>query len=95
METKTKHTPGPWAVIETKCEFGGCGVIAIEPMRGRIDSAITGLTQGNAHLIAAAPNLLEAAEAVREFYQQNFDVMPVAFQTMDNILEAAIAKSKA
>ena len=42
---------------------------------------------------AAAHDLLAAAEAVRQFYQDHFDAMPVAFQTVDDILEAAITRA--
>ena len=34
--------------------------------------------------------VLEALEFVRDFYQQAFDVMPVAFQTVDDTCEQAI-----
>src|SRR5574338_734622 len=35
--------------------------------------------------------LVAALQYVRQFYQDNFDVMPVAFQTVDNELEKALA----
>lgn len=47
----------------------------------------------NLLLIAAAPELLEALMDARNAYQQMFDVMPVAWQTIDNIICDAIAKA--
>ncbi len=63
--SEIKNTPGPWIPqqVVTK-HYGtpdhGWGIIAVEPMRGRIDSSITGMTKADAHLIAAAPDLYEA-----------------------------------
>lgn len=57
----TKHTPGPWVRF---CDQGR--TIAIMPA-GRPDDICTmagGATEADATLIAAAPELLAAAEAV-------------------------------
>jgi len=43
---------------------------------------------------AAAPDMLEALKDVDKFYQDNFNIMPVAFQTIANIIESAIAKAE-
>jgi hypothetical protein len=48
----------------------------------------------NARLIAAAPEMLEALKSVSEAYQSMFDVMPVAWQTFDDIVNEAIAKAE-
>jgi hypothetical protein len=50
-------------------------------------------SEANARLMAAAPELLEALQSLTSAYQQHFDVMPVAWQTFDNIARAAIAKA--
>lgn len=57
-------TPGPWQAIRLSGGFGaeGWGVIAVDPMRGRIDSQISGMSEGNARLCAAAPELLRACQ---------------------------------
>lgn len=60
-ETKTAHTPGPWAQDGLRVSVGGRGTIAIIP---------TPKTEGvwecsaNVRLIAAAPELLKALEAI-------------------------------
>lgn len=41
----------------------------------------------------AAPDLLAALQAIVDGYQRHFEVMPVAWQTLDNIARAAIAKA--
>lgn len=43
----------------------------------------------------AAPKLLDALQALRDGYQALFDVMPVAWQTYDDIAAAAIDKATA
>ena len=48
----------------------------------------------NMRLIAAAPAMYEALQFVREFYQIHFDIMPVAFQTVDNICATALAQAE-
>jgi len=60
----SKHTPGPWKAIPcpSPMDKSAFGVAAVEPMRGRIDSSLQGMTEANARLIAAAPDLLEACK---------------------------------
>lgn len=50
-----RYTKGPWRA--TKSELGGWGVIAVDPMRGRIDSQLRGMTEADAKLIATAPEM--------------------------------------
>lgn len=50
-------------------------------------------TRELAALFAAAPEMLAALQAVAEAYQQHFAIMPVAWQTYDNIVQSAIAKA--
>ena len=64
MKTETKHTPGPWYHEGTPQP-----VIASESDPKGRDIALVRLWDGdeaeaNAHLIAAAPEMLEALEAV-------------------------------
>ena len=92
-----QHTPGPWTVDGQHYDYyasfsvkaGGRGVCAISSniKRPGAESA------ANARLIAAAPDLLAALQAMVDAYQQHFDVMPVAWQTYDYIARAAIAKA--
>ena len=48
----------------------------------------------NARLIAAAPELLAALQIMVNAYQQHFEVMPVAWQSFDEMARAAIAKAE-
>ena len=66
---KATHTPGPWSLHPALTEKTADQVsIAIETPRGRLSISAHGLPKkgemlANAHLIAAAPALLEAAAA--------------------------------
>jgi len=53
----------------------------------------TGLHMISCPLHKAASDLLEACKDVCKFYQDYFDIMPVAFQTIDHILNQAIDKA--
>lgn len=44
-------------------------------------------------LRASNADMLAALQDVANAYQQHFDVMPVAWQTIDHIVSAAIAKA--
>jgi len=91
--SKVSATPGPWYIEEhNPGEFDitsgeGGKIIAMADCEGKEAKA-------NAHLIAAAPELLEALKLVRDKYQEHFENMPVAWQSVDNIIEAAIAKAE-
>lgn len=98
MKTETKNnSPLPWNVEHP---FGEPGVYIAAP-----DTSLVAKIYGNgpyadanADLVVRAVNshadLLSALESVAKFYQDNFDAMPVAFQTFDHIVSAAIAKAK-
>ncbi len=66
---ESKSTPGPWKISENKCDieqdsesmFGICTMYADES------------SMANARLIAAAPDLLEACEAMIEMYKAMMD----------------------
>jgi len=70
------HTPGPWMAIKSPSPLNpdSFGVIAVDPMRGRIDSQLQGMTEDNAHLIAAAPELLEALHEIRDHLYTKQDI---------------------
>lgn len=87
----SKHTPGPWAISQTDPRLvkhlsgpvlAECGPVNAEE------------AQANARLIAAAPDMLDALQSLVDAYQTNFDVMPVAWQTFDNIAQAALVKAR-
>ena len=69
MSTNTKHTPGPWAISRhaTPEYAPQCGVYSEADDAGR-DLAIAkgSNAEANAALIAAAPELLEAANLLRQ-----------------------------
>jgi len=93
----TKHTPGPWMIGERVKTARLDNALMIRPADhcnyeyGA--TAIIGTSEANARLIAAAPDLLDALQSMVDAYQTHFDVMPVAWQTCDNIARAAIAKA--
>lgn len=69
----SKHTPGPWRVDEryriVRDTLGSCLRVIVETtISGECDVDATGADntdQANARLIAAAPDLLAACEAIR------------------------------
>ena len=48
----------------------------------------------NARLIAAAPEMLAALKWADKFYQDNFDIMPVAWQGVADAISAAIKRAE-
>jgi hypothetical protein len=99
-----RHTPGPWQAIGTDPAEGGDWFwIKAQPnaaMRGftqeigAVNGSQSDPTQAaNARLIAAAPDLLEAAAALVE---GEFGLMPdaSAFEAAMDRLAAAIAKAR-
>ena len=90
------HTPGPWLFSPVN----DCAVAIVEDDGTSIFDVTVGLhTTGqsalaaNAALVAAAPDLLAALQHMVDMYQRHFDVMPVAWQTADDIARAAIARA--
>lgn len=62
IETKTSHTPGPWTIEEGKTPVSG-GFLVLAPYdEDKLGTPImaTCANIANAHLIAAAPELLQA-----------------------------------
>ena len=81
------HTQGPWTIGDDCCVYGNHGII--RPFVAQIaDDYNDGETQANARLIAAAPDLLEAADdALADLEGYEF-----AAETIRK-LQAAIAKA--
>lgn len=105
--TQPKHTPGPWHIGETNPNFGpkvydAQGNFISDVASARSDRI--GNDIANAHLIAAAPELLEACEALLRltppenapyvFKNQNGENEP-SFELMHAILLANKAIFKA
>ena len=95
MENKTKHTPGPWAYYAGTYHDPGRGVIdpATDEVICKMGPGTADEQIARAHLMAAAPELLAAAEELYASFApwlnqlEPFDT--VLFQT----LRAAIAKA--
>ena len=64
----SNHTPGPWVVQEPDPENKGSGLL-VKPVPGQVVAEVDRGPEmvGNAHLIAAAPDLLAA---LREIYAE-------------------------
>ena len=66
MTTQAKHTPGPWAALmqdpPTIADRRGCRVATSCALPGQSAEE----QEANAHLIAAAPDLLEALRLLLE-----------------------------
>jgi hypothetical protein len=80
---KTKHTPGPWTVKPSILETYDF----VEIGENQIDV----FTEGNARLIAAAPEMLEALEHV---YRELIDAGESADAVHFRVVGAAIRKAK-
>lgn len=95
---KTQHTPGPWAVA-MKCtqvwnnDLGGVAVTICSGVRSKED----------AHLIAAAPELLEALENAKNAVEKALRSLPKSSDQDSNAMhyarvigecESAIKKAK-
>lgn len=97
----TTHTPGPWRQEPYRnSQMLSLTIVAGEGNEYWEVATAIGWggdrhtqSDGNARLIAAAPELLAALQDVSSAYQEMFDVMPVAWQTIDDIVTAAIAKA--
>lgn len=55
-----KHTPGTWRKVKCQCGFEGCNQYFVEPIRGTDGR----LSEADADLVVAAPELLEAIKKV-------------------------------
>jgi len=91
------HTLGPWAItdgtditgIENDPKNGCVGPVDVAHVYLR---TVLGRTEANARLIAAAPELLEALEIVKQWDIENFALdIPIEIRKK---MQAAIAKAR-
>jgi hypothetical protein len=89
----TEHTPGPWVAVEYEKDGGAAfvriGDITVEGSYRGSDSDT--LSISDARLIAAAPDLLEALQALLVRVTKGYDGLPQGHGV--RIAEAAIAKA--
>ena len=86
-----EHTPGPWKVVGT--EIWGANV-KIASGRGAYDEKDRQKNKANARLIAAAPDLLEAAKGVLEIVRRSYRSDDRGPGDRCSKLEDAIAKAE-
>jgi len=97
MNIPAKHTPGPWSVWKKSLDPAGREDWAILSSENRIIAEAFWKVEtdeympaeANARLIAAAPELLEALEAMAEWHEDSADDEPLIIAT-----RAAIAKAR-
>jgi hypothetical protein len=86
---KTKHTPGPWLLVSR--EVGGAiQIVDSHPATLRICTVTNAHNdEANAHLIAAAPELLKQLESALACIERDGSVLGDMVK-----MRAAIAKAK-
>jgi hypothetical protein len=67
-----KHTPGPWALREDSCVI--VDSVVGYPIAGTRTKRPEDENRANAHLISAAPDLLEALQEITDDYSDRFDL---------------------
>ncbi len=88
----TKHTPGPWTVVDdgsySSClaEVGNLIVSARHEVHDRLNDDVN---EANARLVAAAPELLEALQAIID----GPGLSSVPDNDVQALITAAIAKA--
>jgi hypothetical protein len=90
----SKHTPGPWEIVPEKNNPSYCHVYDVA-RRSLGQIATVHGTKGDAQLIAAAPELLEACKAALGHAQLlgSGQVSPMSNAELCNLLGSAIAKA--
>lgn len=83
----SKHTPGPWFINNAKCLDRNEWVIEIQ---SKSDFVADTKNEANAHLITAAPDLLEALNACRTELMR---LSPTASRDAIAAANTAIAKA--
>ena len=86
--SQVKHTPGPWKAYPHDCCPGNWHWVAGLPGLGKTE---VHLAEANAHLIAAAPDLLAALETWVDVLCINGDDCPLEYHQK---ARAAIAKAR-
>lgn len=86
---KTQHTPGPWEVVEVP----HTGLIGVR--RGTLVLCLEEDYEGDAHLIAAAPELLTALQSMKALWLSNCNMRGHAASDYAEYLAAAEAIAKA
>lgn len=99
--SNTKHTPGPWKIIEVISDTASgptpypraiAGSVTVAELPERSPLCMMEEREANARLIAAAPELLAAALRVQSFMD---DYVKEGYESaMRRDLRAAIAKAK-
>lgn len=92
------HTPGPWThagqgdITGIEDNGAGCGMVDVCAVYLR---TVPGRFEANAHLIAAAPDLLAACKAVMHDYE-NFlwECRPLSESPCIEVVLAAIKKAE-
>lgn len=88
----SKHTPGPW--VARRDQAGRPYVYCTSAMYGVLDWAAPGINaMANAKLIAAAPDMAKALQAVLERCPGIFGTDQESGETFDSIIRAALAKA--
>lgn len=94
--SKDTHAPGPWTARHEPDEGGEYAIQAKNGIQVALTIGNTRTEAANAHLIAAAPELLEALQACMDFLEpMRFDRPSDdarAFE-LDKLARAAIAKA--
>lgn len=96
-----KGTPGPWTVDEEAFDNDGCPETVIRALNGVAGVAVAidfgpnnpGMREANAHLIAAAPDLLGALQAITDQLERIGDTRPHKDGQFIEDARAAIAKA--
>jgi hypothetical protein len=83
-----QHTPSPWKVVSA--EFKDDGIVAYE-----IKMPIAEISQANANLIAAAPELLEAARNFVAWVDDVWGSAALSPKTLAEYEKAKLAIAKA
>ena len=88
------HSTGPWTAMVTDT-MGDTPALwdIVQRSSGGTVAEIQSHNPDDAALVAVAPDLLAALQHMVDMYQRHFDVMPVAWQTADDIARAAIARA--
>ena len=99
-----KHTPGPWrvcgynrAILQDKVSIDGCCLAIADLPTSMGPMHPHGYNEANANLIAAAPELLDAAEgmiAAIDAVQDTSQPIPSHLAAYYGSMRAAIAKAE-